>query len=628
MEAGTTIAGRYVLDKVLGSGGMGEVWRGTDQQLERPVAVKVMRDQLADPRRFQREARIAAQLQHPGITVVHDFGTHGGQPFIVMELLHGQDLAHMLGQASDKQLPVDVAVSLIIQAAEALQAAHAGGVIHRDLKPANLFLQNDGRLKICDFGIARRANVTDGLSLDGYLIGTVHYMSPEQCEGAGIDGRSDLYSLGCVFYELLTGQPPFPTGEALEIIRQHRMTSPVGPGMLRSDISRELDVIVLNMLAKKPEDRPSDASEVAAALTRLMRSSGGGQTAVRGADVETLLTVTAEEAEAGATVALAMRNRTIQVSIPQGAKDGQWICLRGKGPPGERGGPAGDLYVQVQIKPQQRVEAPRTHVVDPHGRGDFTTVTAAIRAARPGDSILVRPGLYEEDLIVDKPLNISGEGPVADIEIRARNTHVLSFQAATGLVSNLALRQTGGDDYHGVEIRQGQLQLDGCDISSQSAACVGIRDGAEPLLRRNNIHDGAKSGVLFRDGGEGILEDNDITRNGTSGVIIRAGAKATLRRNRIQGNDQSGVFVYDRASGTLEDNDITGNGLVGVSVKTSAKVFVRGNRITRNEREAIWVRERGRAVVEDNDLRHNAHGPWDIAPGSEGYVTRARNRER
>jgi len=241
---------------------------------------------------------------------------------------------------------------------------------------------------------------------------------------------------------------------------------------------------------------------------------------------------------------------------------------------------------------------------------------------------LVRPGLYEEDLIVDKALTISGEGPVSDIEIRARNTHVLSFQAATGLVSNLTLRQTGGDDCHGVEIGQGQLQLDGCDISSQSAACVGIRDGAEPLLRRNNIHDGAKSGVLFRDGGEGILEDNDITRNGTSGVIIRAGAKATLRRNRIQGNDQSGVFVYDRASGTLEDNDITGNGLVGVSVKTSAKVFVRGNRITRNEREAIWVRERGRAVVEDNDLRHNAHGPWDIAPGSEGYVTRARNRER
>jgi parallel beta-helix repeat protein len=511
-----------------------------------------MRDQLADPRRFQREARIAAQLQHPGITVVHDFGTHGGLPFIVMELLHGQDLAYMLGQASDRQLPVDVAVSLIIQAAEALQAAHAGGVIHRDLKPANLFLQNDGRLKICDFGIARRANATDGLTSDGYLIGTVYYMSPEQCEGVGIDRRSDLYSLGCVFYELLTGQPPFPTGEALEIMRQHRTTPPVGSGTLRSDIPRELDFIVLNMLAKKPEDRPSNASDVAAALKRLMRSSGGGQTTV---------------------------------------------------------------------------EAPRTYVVDRHGRGDFTTVTAAIRAARPGDRILVRPGLYEEGLVVDKSLDISGEGPVSDIEIRARNTHVLLFQAATGLVSNLTLRQTGGNDCHGVEIRQGQLQLDGCDISSRSAACVAIRDGADPLLRRNNIHNGAKSGVLFRDGGQGTLENNDITRNGTSGVIIRAGAKAILHRNRIQGNDQSGVFVYDRAFGTLEDNDITGNGLVGVSVKTSGKVFVRGNRITRNEREAIWVRERGSAVVEDNDLRYNADGAWDVAPGSEGYITSARNRE-
>ena len=627
MEAGTEIAGRYVLEKVLGSGGMGEVWRGTDQQLERPVAVKLMRDRLADPRRFQREATIAAQLQHRGITVVHDFGMHSGLPFIVMELLHGQDLASMLGQAPDRRLPVNAAVSLVIQAAEALQAAHAGGVIHRDLKPANLFLQNDGFLKICDFGIARKANATDGLTSDGYLIGTVYYMSPEQCEGVGLDGRSDLYSLGCVFHELLTGQPPFLTGDAQEIISQHCTTSPACPRTLRPDISRELDLIVLNMLAKKPQDRPPSASDVAAALKRLMRGSGGGQTPVRGADVETPVTVTAEEAEAGATVALAMRNRTIQARIPPGAQNGQWICLKGQGELGEHGGPAGDLYVQVLVKPQQPVEAPQTHVVDPQGRGDFTTVTAAVRAARQGDRILIRPAVYEEGLVVDKPLTITGDGPVDEIEIRARNTHVLLFQASTGLVSNLTLRQTGGNDCHGVEIRQGQLQLDGCDISSRSAACVAIRDGADPLLLRNKIHDGSKSGVLFRDGGQGTLENNYITRNSTSGVIMRAGARATLRRNRIQENDQSGVFVYDRAFGTLEDNDITRNGLVGVSVKTNGKVFVRGNRITHNEREAIWVRERGSAVVEDNDLRHNAHGAWDVEPGSAGYVTSARNRE-
>src|ERR1700761_7769420 len=188
---------------------MGDVWRANDRQLKRPVAIKVMRDRLADPRRFQREAIIAARPQHSGITVIHEFGTHRGQPFIVMELLHGSDLATMLDRAPGRRLPVEKAVALTVQAARALQAAHSAQVIHRDLKPANLFYQDDGTLKICDFGIAWIADRTDDLTTAGHVIGTAHYMSPEQCQGeTQIDGRSDLYSLGCVLYELLTGRPP------------------------------------------------------------------------------------------------------------------------------------------------------------------------------------------------------------------------------------------------------------------------------------------------------------------------------------------------------------------------------------------------------------------------------------
>jgi len=271
MQAGLKLSGRYALHALLGSGGMGEVWRGVDEQLDRPVAVKVLREHLADPElagRFRREARIAARLQHPGITVVHDVGSDDGQLFIVMELLHGRDLAAMLAEAP-AGMAVDAAVSLTIQAAEALRAAHAGHVVHRDLKPANLFVLDDGQLKICDFGIAWAADATTHLTATGHAIGTPAYMSPEQCLGQQVDGRSDLYSLGCVLYALLTGQPPFAEGQPLAIMFQHINAAPTAPRTIRPDIPPELDHLVLELLAKDPARRPADAGHVIAALQAL-----------------------------------------------------------------------------------------------------------------------------------------------------------------------------------------------------------------------------------------------------------------------------------------------------------------------------------------------------------------------
>lgn len=271
MQAGLKLSGRYALQALLGSGGMGEVWRGVDEHLDRPVAVKVLRQHLADPElagRFRREARVAARLQHPGITVVHDVGSDDGQLFIVMELLHGRDLAAMLAEAP-AGMPIDAAVSLTIQTAEALKAAHAGHVIHRDLKPANLFVLEGGLLKICDFGIAWAVDSTTHLTATGQAIGTPAYMSPEQCQGQQVDERSDLYSLGCVLYALLTGQPPFAEGPPLAIMLQHINAAPAAPRTIRPDIPSELDHLVLELLAKDPVRRPADANHVIAALRAL-----------------------------------------------------------------------------------------------------------------------------------------------------------------------------------------------------------------------------------------------------------------------------------------------------------------------------------------------------------------------
>ena len=268
MQAGFKLSGRYVLEALLGYGGMGEVWCGVDEYLGRPVAVKVLRDHLADPElaeRFRREARIAARLQHPGITVVHDVGSDNGQLFIVMELLHGRDLAAMLAEAPGG-LSIDAAVSLTLQAAEALQAAHAGHVIHRDLKPANLFVLGSGQLKICDFGIAWALDGTSHLTVTGQAIGTPAYMSPEQCLGQQVDERSDLYSLGCVLYALLAGRPPFAEGQPLAILSQHINAAPLALRAIRADVPPGLDQLILDMLAKDPARRPPNAGHVIAAL--------------------------------------------------------------------------------------------------------------------------------------------------------------------------------------------------------------------------------------------------------------------------------------------------------------------------------------------------------------------------
>jgi len=272
---------------------------------------------------------------------------------------------------------------------------------------------------------------------------------------------------------------------------------------------------------------------------------------------------------------------------------------------------------------------PPAHVVDEFpGRGDFTTVGAAIEAARPGDRIVVRPGLYEEALVVAKPLEIVGDGPVADIEIRARDTHVLAFQASAGRVTNLTLRQAGGtQNWYGVDITQGRLDLEDCDISSQSSACVAIHDGANPRLRRNKIHDGMSAGVYVYDNGRGTLEDNDITGNAYSGVVIQADGDPTLRGNKIHDGKQDGVLVSDNGRGTVEDNDITGNGKSGVEIRAGGNPILRRNRINRNGYQAVWVYDGGRGVVEDNDLTGNKKGAWLVAADCRANLTRARNKE-
>ncbi|MFD0151736.1 tetratricopeptide repeat protein [Streptomyces sp. NPDC055721] len=268
------IQGRYRLHEVIGRGGMGEVWRATDEALGRGVAVKCLKPlgPQHDPQflsvvreRFRREARVAAALQHRGITVVHDFGEYDGVLFLVMELLEGRNLSQLLAANAQHPLPVQDLVEIADQVADALAYTHRQGIVHRDLKPANIMRLADGTVKICDFGIARLGTdmgFTSKLTGTGIAMGTPHYMSPEQIGGGEVDHRSDLYSLGCVLYELATGAPPFDMGDSWAILIGHRDTVPRPPRSHRAELPVYFDRIVVDLLAKVPEERPSDAGDL------------------------------------------------------------------------------------------------------------------------------------------------------------------------------------------------------------------------------------------------------------------------------------------------------------------------------------------------------------------------------
>jgi tRNA A-37 threonylcarbamoyl transferase component Bud32/tetratricopeptide (TPR) repeat protein len=284
------VQGRYRLLDLIGRGGMGEVWRARDESLGRRVAVKCLRPPgpYHDPslapvlrERFRREARVAAALSHPGVTVVHDFGECDGIPYLVMELLEGRDLSRLLADGKGHPLPVDDVLDIAGQVAAALAHTHKQGVVHRDLKPANIVRLTDGTVKICDFGIARLGHdtgITARLTGTGVALGTPHYMSPEQIGGDGVDQRSDLYSLGCVLYEIATGAPPFDLEDAWAILLGHRDTPPMPPRALRPDLPGHLEDVILGLLAKRPEERPYDAGELVR-LLRDVRTAGACVTA-------------------------------------------------------------------------------------------------------------------------------------------------------------------------------------------------------------------------------------------------------------------------------------------------------------------------------------------------------------
>ncbi|MGC4982665.1 serine/threonine-protein kinase [Streptomyces sp. DT193] len=259
------IAGRYRLQTTLGRGAMGEVWRAHDEMIGRSVAVKLLLSQDADPTaaaRFRLEAQTAGLLNHRHVVGVLDFGAYENRLFLVMELVEGDSLAGVLTGAG--RLPADRVARIAAEAAAGLAAAHQQGIVHRDIKPGNLLLDAEGSVKIGDFGIARfMDDPAGGLTATGQIVGTSLYLAPERALGKAAGPPSDMYSLGCVLYQLLTGRPPFQAGSPVAVLHHHLDTAPTPPRELGADLPPAFENHLLGLLAKQPEDRPT-ALEAAA----------------------------------------------------------------------------------------------------------------------------------------------------------------------------------------------------------------------------------------------------------------------------------------------------------------------------------------------------------------------------
>ena len=258
----TLAAGRYRVERELGRGGMATVYLAEDEELGRAVAVKVLPEHLAGEEafraRFLREARLAGGLSHPNVVRVYDAGEAEGRPFIVMEYVPGTSLAEI------RRLPVTRVVDLGMQACAGLQHAHEAGLVHRDVKPANLLVRVDGELKIADFGIARAAASTRHTQA-GTLLGTAAYLAPEQIAGEDATPASDIYSLGAVLYELLTGRTPYSFG-SLGDLAAKQSDGVIEPAGDLADVPREVEAAVMHALAREPRFRPESAAELAQEL--------------------------------------------------------------------------------------------------------------------------------------------------------------------------------------------------------------------------------------------------------------------------------------------------------------------------------------------------------------------------
>ncbi len=398
MEPVTTprvFSNRYELTHLIARGGMAQVFRARDRLLDRPVAIKVLFPELsvdqAFVERFRREAQAAANLSHPNIVPVFDWGEDGGTYFIVMEFIDGQPLSAVL-RATGPMPPARVA-DIGVHVAAALAFAHRHGVIHRDVKPGNVLITDEGQVKVTDFGIARAVNTEESLTQTGAVMGTATYFSPEQAEGIGVDSRSDIYSLGVVMYEMVAGRPPFLGETPVAVASKHVRDQPPPLRDLAPGVPPALEAVIMKAMAKSADQRYASADDLRADLVRF--SEGLPVTA---AEVAATTGLAAVAATTGATAAVGTRAVPLADTSLYGDEDAEEAERRIPGP-GRDLGLVGEVVVNDEST--TTVKGERLNADPP----DFVTSMYPVVAPAGTSTLMVE--FLSEMTVATVPLNVT-----------------------------------------------------------------------------------------------------------------------------------------------------------------------------------------------------------------------------
>ncbi|MBW4642444.1 MAG: right-handed parallel beta-helix repeat-containing protein [Goleter apudmare HA4340-LM2] len=598
------LQGRYRVMRQLGGGGFGLTFEMIEVRAKTPKVLKVLiNHQSKAVELFQQESEVLSKLTHPGIPKVERdgyftyFPRNSQSPIhcLVMEKIVGMDLQKWMENRGQRPIDQTLAVQWLNELVTILQQVHSQNFFHRDIKPPNIMLRATGELALIDFGTARQVTQTYWMAqAQGQVTGIVSsgYTPVEQMNGQAVP-QSDFFALGRTFVYLLTGKQP--TDSTIYNVYGDQINwQDYAP-----NISPQLSNLIDQMMARVPNQRPANTQVILQQLAEIER---GLQ---QQAPLPPLLPPPPQEQ---------------QVPAPPPPKDltrRRFTKIFGFGGLGL----AGSVLIYTLI-PKFKSNL----VVSSGGSGDYKTISEAIKNAQPGTTILVRPGLYQESLIVNKFLKIIGDGPKAQIIIENADSNCLVLDTDNAEITGLTLRGLAGQNnkkFFTVDILQGKPVLTDCDITSDSLAGVAVHGTtANPTIQKCQVHDGKSGGIYIYDNAQATLAECEVFRNTLINVEIKGSSNVVVQKCNIYDGKDGGLVFHVNAQGTAEDCDIFGNALVNVEIRENSKPVIQRCKIHDGKQAGIAIVENSQGVVKDCDIYANFYSGVEIREGSNPLVQR------